>query len=376
MKITLFISALIVIFSLNCSFSNEILHVNDNVSLVKYPASLLDFDVIDYDNVLIAFTRSCDKFLSLEENANIFEQFSNNVFVSDVFDTYQVASNVKNKSKKYVEFFLKNYFTPYLIIDRSTGSEFGVFTGYYLPEINVRKVKDYRFKYPIYKRPNDLVKGVPYFTREEINNGVLKNKGLEIFYTDDIVDLFFLQIQGSGFVKDVDTGELIKLGFDGKNNQEYSSIGKILRGKGFLDSNNLNSVSIKNFLKNNLNVAEDLMNLNKSYVFFKIVGDDKIVGSQGVELTDYVSLAVDTRYIPLGLPLLLNTDLTFKNGKRGSLNKIMVSQDTGSAITGVIRGDIFFGSGELAEELASYQHARGQYFILIPKGIEGKLFDK
>ncbi len=374
MKIYFYLYALLVIiFSTVCSFSYETIGVNENVLLIGYPINSLNFSDTDYKDAVIAFTKSCDKLLSFGEDANIFRQLSDDITVADIVDTCKVAFNVKDRSEKYIEFFFKNYFVPYLVVDKTSNSQFGVFTGYYLPELNVRKNKDYIFRYPIYRKPDDLVKDVPYFTREEINKGALNNRNLELFYTDNLVDLFFLQIQGSGFVKDIDSGELIKIGFDAKNNQEYSSIGRILLEKNLINSNRLNSIDIKNFLKDNIDAVQGLMNLNKSYIFFKIIDDNKIVGSQGVELTDNVSLAVDTRYIPLGLPILLNTDLTLKDGVKKPLNKIMVSQDTGSAINGVVRGDIFFGGGELAEELASYQYSNGQYFVLIPRGIEYKL---
>lgn len=373
MRVNGFSVIFFLILSIIPSFSSEILNINKDLQLINSLDNFPDFSDTDYDNTLNAFTKSCDKFLSLSEDTKIFEQLSTCVTVSDMIETCRVAFNVKNKNKKYIEFFFKNYFTPYLVVNNITGSQYGTFTGYYLPELNVKKTKDYVFRYPIYKKPDDLVKDIPYFTREEINKGALENKNLELFYTDNVVDLFFLQVQGSGFVKDVGTGELIKIGFDAKNNQEYTSIGKILLDKDLIKPDKLNSIDIKNFLKDNLDIAQNLMNLNKSYIFFKIIDDNKIVGSQGVELTNDVSLAVDVKYIPLGLPILINTSLTLKNGERKPLNKIMVSQDSGSAITGVVRGDIFFGDGELAEELASYQYSNGQYFILIPKDIENKL---
>ena len=138
----------------------------------------------------------------------------------------------------------------------------------------------------------------------------------------------------------------------------------------------LDSIGIKNFLKSiNPSIAESLMNNNKSYIFFKIITDNKIVGSQGVELIANTSLAVDTNYIPLGFPILLNTELTYMENMKFPFNKIMVSHDTGSAIKGVIRGDIFFGNSEQAEVIASHQHSKGSYYILIPTDMEYKLFN-
>lgn len=364
-----------IIFLTNFSYSQEFLSFDKDVLLVRQNVNNIDVSNTDYRLVLKGLLNSCEKFLSYDNDVLILEQFSNSITVSDIKNTCDIANNIKNKNLNYLEFFFKNYFTPYLIVDYQNDSPEGIFTGYYLPKIKVKKTKDFIFRYPLYKRPNDLVDKELYYTRKEINKGILENKNLELFYTDDVVDLYFLQVQGSGFAVDVETHEIIKVGFNGKNNHDYTSIGKALYNKKLLGSEELNSVSIKKFLKNNIDIAESLMDLNKSYVFFKILEDDKIIGSHGVELVNNVSLAVDKRYIPLGFPMIINTNLTLQDKTKLPLNKIMITHDTGSAIKGVVRGDIFFGDEEDAEQIASYQHSTGVYYILIPLDIEEKLIN-
>ena len=134
----------------------------------------------------------------------------------------------------------------------------------------------------------------------------------------------------------------------------------------------MSAQGIKQSLKEHFNILDKILENNKSYVFFKVEKSGSIVGSQGVSLDGLTSLAVDTNLIPLGFPLWLETNITLPDEKI-KFNKLMISQDTGSAIKGAVRGDIFFGIGKEAEEIASYQYAKGRYFILIPKNIAKKL---
>lgn len=367
---------LLLILPVNCFAGRDILSINQKVLLVDQSGYFLESSDTNYYDLLDAFLGSCEKFFSMDERTKIFKQFSNSITASDMYNTCDVAFNLIGKNYKYIKFFFNNYFNPYLVVDNSKLSSIGDFTGYYLPTIKISKYKDNIFKYPLYKRPSDLKDGVPYYTRKEINNGVLEYRNLELFYTDDLVDLFFLQIQGSGFGEDVDTGEIIKIGFDGKNNRQYTSIGKFLHENNLLTKDELNSIDIKNFLKSiDPDIAKSLMNNNQSYVFFKAITDNRIVGSQGVELIANTSLAVDTNYIPLGFPILLNTELTYTKNIKFPFNKIMVTHDTGSAIKGIIRGDIFFGNSRYSEQIASHQHSKGHYYILIPTDMEYKLFN-
>ena len=200
----------------------------------------------------------------------------------------------------------------------------------------------------------------------------MANRNLEILYTNDPIDLFFVHTQGSANVYLVDERKIISICYDGKNNHDFASIGNFLLQQEVIDRKDLNAKRIKYFLKQNIDIAESILNINKSYIFFRLSDNKKISGTFGTELVPYRTIAVDTRYIPLGFPLWLNTKYNV-NGKMQDFNKIVLSNDTGSAIKGNIRGDIFFGYGKYAEDVASAQHYFGEYFLLLPKQIAKKL---
>jgi len=312
--------------------------------------------------------------------------------------TYQRICNrakmVKPKmNHKASKTFFENWFEPYKI--ESFSSDFGLFTGYYEPELNGSRVFSKKFKFPIYKRPNDLIssdlglfkrewkgrqvsgrlkgnKIVPFATRKSIEMGALAGRGLELLWVDNAIDVFFLHIQGSGRIR-LDTGEIIKVGFSGRNGQPYFAIGRELVKMGELTKSNVSMQKIRTWLESNPNKARDLMNKNKSYVFFREIknkkttkhsGLDGPIGAAGIPLTAGRSLAIDRAYFAMGLLFWIDTmdPLTKK-----PLQKLMVSQDTGGAIVGPIRGDYFWGSGKKAYEAAGLMKEKGKLFILLPK---------
>ena len=259
----------------------------------------------------------------------------------------------------YKKFFTDN-FIPYSV--NYSGNEKGLFTGYFEKEINGSLTKTARFKYPLYKKPSDpaLLK----LTREQINNGALNGKGLEVAYTDNLPDLFMLQVQGSGVLQTPD-GRKLKIAFAGKNEHKYTSLGKYFGEQKLLPSDKINSTSIFNYLKNHPQTAENIMNVNDSYIFFNLASAGPY-GSLGTSLKPYVSIAVDRSFIPLGSLLWLEVPLP----DNINMNRLVIAEDTGSAIKGAVRGDIFFGSGKKAEYLASNMTGRGRYYLLLPKEID------
>ena len=217
-------------------------------------------------------------------------------------------------------------------------------TGYYEPEIKAYKYKKQN-SYPIYKM--DIKKyGETVFksTRKEINKGVLKNKELELAWVENEIEAFFFQIQGSGRLR-FPNGEIKRVKFSGSNNKKYTSIGKVLLKRNKIKRENISMYSIKDWLYKNKEEALEVMEQNERYIFFEEY-DGKIKGSSGVDLQPMISIAVDTSYHDLGDILLIKDIINKKNF-------VGIAHDTGAAIKGPSRIDLFTGFGHEAEMLAA-----------------------
>ena len=284
--------------------------------------------------------------------------------------------------------FLKSKFIAYQI--RYRGSDEGLFTGYYEPTLDGSLKLSREYKTPIYPKPTDLIhvnlgewkeslnnsrilgrvvgnKLKPYFSRSDISKGALDREITPILWLKSEIDAFFLHIQGSGRVVLPD-GEVYRLGYAGKNGRKYYPIGRHLLEIGAIPKENISMQSIKKWLKENPGKKKDVMNMNPSYVFFrKLNGNDGPIGAQGVVLTSGRSLAVDRHYSKLGAPVWLSANFEDEEGKK--LQRLMVAQDTGGAIKGPIRGDVFWGSGKIAERLAGIMKAKGSMYVFYPKSI-------
>ncbi len=281
--------------------------------------------------------------------------------------------------------FFENWFLAYQVTDR--GNPDGLFTGYFEPLLHGSLKRTPRYSVPLYKKPNDLVtvqlgefnkklKGqqiygrlranslVPYAKRAEIESGALHGKGLELVWVDDPVDAFFLQIQGSGLVR-LPSGKILRVGYAGKNGHPYFAIGRELVARGALKMEHVSLQTIRAWLVANPAEAQAVMNKNLSYVFFRTIEGGGPIGAQGVPLTAGHSLAVDRRYIPLGAPLWLDTTDPLSPGS--ALRRLVIAQDTGGAIKGVVRGDLFWGSGDRARNGAGKMKQPGRIFILLPR---------
>ena len=284
--------------------------------------------------------------------------------------------------------FLKSKFNAYQI--RYRGSDEGLFTGYYEPTLDGSLKLSREYKTPIYPKPTDLIhvnlgewkeslnnsrilgrvvgnKLKPYFSRSDISKGALDREITPILWLKSEIDAFFLHIQGSGRVVLPD-GEVYRLGYAGKNGRKYYPIGRHLLEIGAIPKENISMQSIKKWLRENPGKKKDVMNKNPSYVFFrKLNGKDGPIGAQGVVLTSGRSLAVDRHYSKLGAPVWLSANFEDEEGKK--LQRLMVAQDTGGAIKGPIRGDVFWGSGKIAERLAGIMKAKGSMYVFYPKSI-------
>ena len=286
--------------------------------------------------------------------------------------------------------FFEEGFVPYQVFNPD-GSTQGLITGYYEPKLYGSREKTARFRYPLYSVPEDLLtidlseaypqlkdmrlrgrlqgnRVVPYYKRGEIESSKAPLQGRELYWVDNAVELFFLQIQGSGRIELPD-GSLVKVGYADQNGYAYTSIGRKLVEMGALKLEEASMQSIKLWAEQHPDKLNSLLEQNSSYVFFRELPIDtpSALGALGVPLTNEYSLAVDTRTIPLGAPVFLST--TFPNTTE-PLNRLMLAQDTGGAIRGAVRGDFFWGFGEQAGAQAGRMKQVGQMWVLFPKGAE------
>ncbi len=289
--------------------------------------------------------------------------------------------------RKVARAFFERHYVPYRIDEVPPG----LVTGYYEPEVNGSRLRTDKFQVPVYGRPDDLVQVkpdllrafyndsrsvmrkdgerlVPYYTRAEIEAGALKGRGLELLYLDDPVELFFMQVQGSGRVRLTD-GSWVRLGYAAKNGHTYTSIGKRLVARGEKPPQALTMDGLKSWLWADPARGRALMQENESYVFFrelpKTEAGDGPVGAQGVPLTPGRSLAVDAAFHALGTPIFVAAPDLVVGGT--PFRRLMIAQDVGSAIRGPQRGDIFFGTGDAAGAIAGTTKETARFYVLLAK---------
>lgn len=287
---------------------------------------------------------------------------------------------------------IKNYFLRYFDVFKTTntdGSDTGMITGYYAPSLKGSRTKSAKYPYPLYLQPNDLVsvdlseqypalkhkrirgrvvgnKLVPYYTRAELAMNPSPIKGAEFVYINDIIDVFFLQIQGSGVVE-LDTGESLHVGYANQNGHPYRSIGRVLIRNNQLKASEASMQGIKNWARRNPSQLRKLLNSNPSFVFFRelplnLPGP---LGALGVPLLAERAVAVDKRHIPLGAPVFLSTT---QPNSQIPLKQLMMAQDTGGAIKGGVRADFYWGAGFDAGKKAGSMKQAGKIWVLLPKG--------
>jgi membrane-bound lytic murein transglycosylase A len=261
-------------------------------------------------------------------------------------------------------------------------------TGYYEPEIHGCRERRPGCDVPIYGVPTDLIdvdlglfsddlKGkkirgrvegknfVPYYDRTAIEEGRLQGRAPVIAYANDPVEIFFLQVQGSGRLRLPDGG-VMRIGYAGQNGRDYTGIGKLMRDRGLLGPGQASMQGIMGYLRAHPEEGRAIMRENKSFVFFKELTGAGPLGAMGLPVTGWTSAAVDPRFVPLGAPAFLSMDRTDATG-------LWVAQDTGGAIKGANRFDTFWGAGDDARAIAGGMSARGTAWLLLPKGVLARL---
>jgi membrane-bound lytic murein transglycosylase A len=289
--------------------------------------------------------------------------------------------------------FFETGFRAFQVIDQERRA--GLFTGYFEPQAEGSRVRSAIYQVPVYRKPADLVafeakaeevtglkygrmvkgKAQAYLVRKDIEQGALQGQGLEIVWLKHWEDAFFIHIQGSGRVK-LDSGEVIRLSYAAKTGRPYTAIGGVLIKRGILNAKTNSMQSIRAWMSGHPAEARELMWQNESFVFFREVPvtDETLgaLGAQQVHLTPRRSLAVDRATWAFGTPVFLETTLPPEAGGT-TFNHVLVAQDTGTAIKGMARGDVYWGWGEEAAHIAGHMKSQGKMTVLLPLPVAHRL---
>ncbi len=361
----------------------------EQAKLVITPAAFSDMAGWAQDNhaqTLVAFRKSCDRIARMDPVAKplIGPDWAGPTqsWRTACAAMPDPATASPEDARRYFE----TYFTP--VAATADGKAEGLFTGYYEASLRGSRTRHGPYQIPLRARPSDLVMVNLGEFREELKgqriagrviDGNLKvyedhaaiedgrlppGMDVPLVWVDSAVDAFFLQIQGSGAIT-LDTGEVLRVGYDGQNGHPYYAIGKELVKRGYLQQEQVSMQSIQDWLARNPVEGRDIMRLNKSYVFFRVLEKDGAIGGEGLPLTALRSIAIDRSLIPYGLPVYLDAEGPDKGSTR--LQRLLVAQDTGGAIRGPVRGDVFWGFGPEAEASAGVMKSRGRYWFLLPR---------
>ena len=305
----------------------------------------------------------------------------------------EAAPAIKDRdvAQRYFEY----YFTPHRVAN-TDGTLEGLITGYFEPTLRGSRTRSARNRYPVYRAPDDIVvldldtlapelkssalrgrvegnRVVPYYTRAQIDSENSPLRGKEIAWFDDVIDLFFLQVQGSGRIA-LNEGGVMRIGFAEHNGHPYRSIGRVLIERGELTAERASMQGIKAWARANPGKLGELLNQNPRYVFFRELPETVTPpsgagvgppGAMGVPLTPERSIAVDPRHVPLGAPVHIAT--TWPNSDK-PLQRLMLAQDTGGAIRGAVRADFFWGASDKAAIEAGRMQQSLRMWVLLPKG--------
>lgn len=388
MKTKLFVAALIVLALLSAIV---LWHMNhDDLHLKK--TSFKHLPGWEKSNTLTslhAFNTSCRFLLKQKPNTPVGSAYIP-LTASDWYPACRAALHVDLASKQQAKAFFEQWFVPVEFFNHKPVQ--GLFTGYYVPLMHGSLTKTEHYPVPIYRTPNDLVtidlsafdpaftyrrligrlegnQLLPYYSREEINQGALSKSASVIAWVNNHIDRLFLEIQGSGFIE-LDDGSRILLGYADQNGAPYTPVGRVLIDKGVMTKDNVSMQSIRAYLESHPDQIDSVINQNKSFVFFKKSSPKSIVGVQDIALTPGYSLAIDRKWIPIGMPIWLNTTYPdSQNNHPKTLQRLMIAQDTGGAIRGMVRGDVFWGAGEKATDIAGKMKNQGNYWLLVPRKI-------
>lgn len=341
--------------------------------------NLPGWDDTDVKKSLAAFQVSCKKFMQ-QNPKHLVGSSRIKLQAGDWQPACDAAQSVDPNSEVEARNFFEKWFNP-IEFKQQKKATHGVFTGYYTPQFEGSLTRTTEFKTPIYGLPRHLKwdshgkMKPPYFTREQIDNGILDKKAPVIAWIKDPIDRLSLEIEGAGVIQ-LDDGEKVYLGYAGENGAPYTSIGHVLIKSGVMTKDNASRAAITRYLHNHPEKINPILHRNKSFVFFQRVNRPMALGAQGTALTPGYSLAIDKKWIPMGVPLWLNFNNSDTHAQDKQFHRLMIAQDTGGAIRGVMRGDVYWGSGEKATYLGEHMKKQGRYWMLLPKFALKRLVSK
>ncbi|MDP6014034.1 MAG: murein transglycosylase A [Alphaproteobacteria bacterium] len=362
-----------------CTLKDKLPLAEPSLQLTRVSfAALPGWGSDDQGQALGALARSCDRLASLPDERTM-------GIAGQVADWRPMCTALAAGPADGRVFF-EHWFRPYAAADGKKRK--GLYTGYYEASLNGSLTRSERYATPLHRRPGELVmvnlgdfrkelvgeriagqvvdgRLKPYADRAAIAAGALNARDLEIVWVDDPVDAFFLHIQGSGRIA-LDDGRMLRVGYAAQNGHPYTAVGRLLIARGEVTREAMSMQTIRAWLDANPTGAQALMNENASYVFFDVLDGDGPVGAQGAMLTAGRSLAVDRRFVPLSTPVWLDT--TTPDG--APLQSLMIAQDTGGAIRGPVRGDVYWGHGDAAADIAGRMKSAGHAYLLLPRGLD------
>jgi membrane-bound lytic murein transglycosylase A len=323
--------------------------------------------------VITAFRKSCAVFEKKDpDTAFVLEEAGR---VEDWLEVCSKAKDIDEQNNEEARRFFETFFVPH----RVESEEKGLFTGYYEASLRGSWTQGGPYQTPLWSRPDDMLRidlgafrkewsgqkitgkiektsFVPYDNRSKIARGSLNGRAKPLLWVDDPISAFFLEIQGSGQIQ-MDDGQIIRVGYAAQNGHGYTAIGRVLLDRGEIERP-VTMQKIRAWLQSRPDKAQEIMDTNPSFVFFQRSDKDGAVGAQGVTLTPMRSMAIDPAFVPLGIPLWLQAE---------GIERLVIAQDTGGAIKGPVRGDLFTGAGEQAENLAGHMQSGGTYVLLLPR---------
>ncbi|WP_461192866.1 murein transglycosylase A [Bradyrhizobium sp. UFLA06-06] len=314
---------------------------------------------------------------------------------SSLRDPCRIAKGLALSDGVKAKDFFEQNFVP-LRISR-LGEDAGFVTGYYEPVLDGSRTQTDVYNVPVYRRPSNLfVRGktqnsvglpnggavyrkigrrklVPYYDRGQIEDGAIAGRGLEICWLKSQTDLLFAQIQGSARIK-LEDGSTLRINYDAHNGYLYTPVGRVLIDRGIIPKDQMSMQKIREWMEQNPDGANDLRRQNRSYVFFREVplsDKDEAVGAQGVPLTPGRSIAVDKALHVYGTPFFIAGELPIESEQsKTPFHRLMIAQDTGSAIVGPARADLYFGAGADAGKVSGRLRHNMQFVMLVPRGLD------
>jgi membrane-bound lytic murein transglycosylase A len=338
---------------------------------------------------LRAFKVSCSAFLKKNPETLVGSEFIS-MRAKQWYPACNAANKLKDPTSNEIRDFFQTWFKPFEM--RKNHAVKGLFTGYYSPLFKGSLKKTAYYSVPIYGLPKKLISAqlsrfnqpcaskkifgrvvgqelVPYYTSKQIDAGALNGIAPVLAWVHSPLERLVLSIEGSGAIQ-LDDKRQLMLGYAGENGAKYTAIGKVLIDQGVMNYDNASMQHIEDYFKKHPEKMNQVLHRNESFVFFRLLKNSGALGAQGITLTPGYSMAVDRSWLPMGVPLWLNTTRPdLKSSGQKKLQRLMIAQDTGGAIRGPVRGDFYWGEGERAASIAGRMKNKGSYWLLLPNNL-------